>query len=119
MEIIIYIVLAIVAICSVKIAFSVKFDYVEWCKMRDKKAKLRLQNLCPHATVEIRASGEPVILSALESPPGRIDFICRVCGAQGWHEERVKALLAYWRKNFEEFIKTRKKYDRAAKKYLK
>ena len=119
LEIVIYIVLAIVAISAIKIAFSFKFDYVEWKKMRDKKAKLRLQNLCPHATAGIRASGETYLDMALESPPGREDFICRMCGVRGWHAKRVKDLMEYWSKNIDEFIKASKKYQKEAEKYLK
>ncbi len=106
LEIVIYIVLAIVAICAIKIAFSFKFDYVAWRKMRDEKAKLRLKNLCPHASVEIKnASGDPYIESTFVSPFGRIDYICKSCGISGYSEEDAKRSIEYWTKNTGEFIK--------------
>ena len=72
------VVVAVVGIIAIRIAF--KFDLNQWLERRDRKAALRLQNTCPHMTVEYAIESDQLkVESFFVSPSMTTDWICSQC----------------------------------------
>ncbi len=112
MEIAFYIVIAIVGIIAIKIYF--KFDINEWLKVRRETQKIKLQNICPHVSIEKR--GDNFLITGLVvSPPGTIAWQCQRCGFvsyAGTPEEEME----YWKNNPKELARLQESTNKQIKK---
>ena len=73
------IVIAVLGILAVKIVL--KFDVNKWHERRDRKTSMRLQNTCPHMSVEyIDETNKFRVRSFFVTPSGTLAWICSQCG---------------------------------------
>ena len=72
--------LVVVILSIVAIRLTLKFDVNKWQERMDRKATLRLQNICPHFSVEYNnAANQFVFESFFVSPSLTTNWICSQC----------------------------------------
>lgn len=113
-EVVFLLVALVVAVFAIRVGVS--FNFTEWTKQRTKRAKIRLQLLCPHATFAQEEDGRVSIQSLLHSPPGTIVWICSRCQLQTTDERAVNEIVERYARYPEKLIKEDKKFQRALKR---
>lgn len=82
LAIILYIVVGIIIALLGAIALKIvlKFDVNKWHERKDHKTSMRLQNTCPHMSVEyLESSNQFRVNNFFVTPAGTFDWICSQC----------------------------------------
>lgn len=102
-----------IVVGAIAITFNLN-KYLEWRRERREES---LKALCPHTIVRPLESGQFLVESLFNSPPGTLSWHCNQCGLVVLDENLPQKFVSQWSANPVGWIEADKRFQKAYEKF--